>query len=162
MPAEWYETGVALYDGGLHWDLHHTAHSWSSKTPKWRTGHWEPLDTLLGRPQYSEKTLREFDTELAFPEKVYRGSVKLTVATWKRPRWFARRLRRAEIKVDGGVPVPGKGENSWDCAEDVIYSLTTPAVTEEDAIAAFVRAVLSTRRKYATLQWRPKEHAEQA
>lgn len=92
------------------------------------------------------------------PEHPYPATVRLFESTWKRPRWpFARRMVRAEIEVEGGIPHPGKGENSWDCDDDATYSLTCQARTAEDAVAKLVGSVLRDRRNYGGRSWRPRE-----
>jgi hypothetical protein len=93
---------------------------WSSDIPKWRHGNFNPVDFLFGRQKYSEDVLETVPVSLAMPEKTYTGTVKLLRSKWKRPRaWWTQTILYAHIDVPGGVPFPGKGENSWDCGEDV-------------------------------------------
>lgn len=152
------EIAVKWHDGGLWWSLWHPTMEWSAGTPKWRNGHFDPADFLLGRHTYSSEELSTENVEVPMPERTYAGTVTLTRDTWKRPRWpFGRSIYRANIEVDGGVPHPGKGENSWDCGEDATYSMTCPARTAEDAVGALVKSVLSSRRQYGGRNWRPAE-----
>jgi hypothetical protein len=152
------EIAVKWHGGGLWWSLWHSTMEWKSSTPKWRNGHFDPADFLLGRHKYSSEELSTENVEVPMPERMYPGTVTLTRDTWKRPRWpFSRSMYRANIEVEGGVPHPGKGENSWDCGEDATYSLTCKARTAEEAVGKLVGSVLSSRRRYGGRNWRPRE-----
>jgi hypothetical protein len=154
------ETEIALkwHGGGLWWSLWHSTMEWSSRTPKWRNGHFDPTDWMFGRHVYSSEVLSTEAVEVPMPEKSYAGTVTLTLDTWKRPRWpLARTAYRATIDVPDGVPHPGKGENSWDCGDDATYSLTCQARTAEQAVGRLVESVLRSRRRYGGRNWRPRE-----
>jgi hypothetical protein len=154
------EISVRWFEGGLWWSLWHPTMEWSSKTPRWRHGHWDPIDSLLGRDAYSSVDIRTEDVVVPMPEHGYAAKVRLFESTWRRPRWpLARRLLRAEIAVEGGIPHPGKGENSWDCGDDATYSLTCQARTAEEAVGHLVASVLRSRTRYGGRDWRPSEVA---
>jgi hypothetical protein len=85
---------------------------------------------------------------LICPHEEYEASVKLFESTWKRPRWFAHKISRAEVKVEGGVRHPGKGTTSYNCDDDFTYSLTTPATTVREALNKFRDSVLDMRERY--------------
>jgi hypothetical protein len=151
------EIDVSIHDGAIWWSFWCDPWSWSPKIPKWRSGCWYPLDTFLGKVKYSA---REFDCkniEIPMPEKSYPATVKFEECTWKRPRWFPTRIIRATVDIPEGVPVPGKGENSWDCGEDAIYSSTFPAGTIAEAVGKVVQSAMRDRIKYGGLNWRPSE-----
>ena len=57
-----------------------------------------------------------------------------------------RRHRSITLEIPGGIPVEGKGENSWDCGMDGVFG--TSGRTVEDAVANAVRAVLRGRENY--------------
>jgi hypothetical protein len=63
--------------------------------------------------------------------------------------------RSALVESETGVPVPGKGENSWDCGEDALYSLSTTAATIDEAIEKFKASVMKTRERYGGKDWMP-------
>jgi hypothetical protein len=65
-----------------------------------------------------------------------------------RKRWFTQVNYSAEVEPRTPIPYQGKGENSWDCGEDGLHSMMGPAQNLEEAIAATVRSVLGSRRKY--------------
>jgi hypothetical protein len=154
------EISVSWHSGGLWWSLWHSTMEWKSSTPKWRHGHFDPIDWLLGRRAYSSDELEVVPVEVPMPEKIYAGTVRMHEDTWRRPRWpFPQRLLRATIDVPGGVPFPGKGENAWDCDDDATYSMTCVARSSEDAVGRLVASVLRDRRRHGGRNWRPPEEA---
>ena len=115
-----------------------------------------PVDWLLGHDKYSTRDMDHICVEVAMPEKTYKGVVKIFESTWKRPRWpFKTRLVRTDLKLEEGIPVPGKGENSWDCGENCVYSQTSHSKTAAEAIASMIESALKTREKYGGLNWKP-------
>lgn len=151
------EIDLRWHDGSLWWSLWHPTMEWSSRTPKWRHGSFSPADWLLGKPVYTRRDLSTEAVEVPMPERLYGATVQLYEATWRRPRWpFAVRNRLATIEVPGGIPQPGKGENSWDCGEDATYSLSCEARTPAQAVGRMVATVLTSRRNYGGRNWRPE------
>lgn len=145
------------WDGTLWWSLWQSPHAWSAKTPRWRHGAFHPDDFLFGRARYSTEILEEVRAEIPMPEGIYMATVELVEASWKRPRWpFSKRLRRANVKPDKPIPVPGKGENSWDCGEDAIWESCMPARTVHEAVGAMVESAYRSRLNYGGRQWRPE------
>ena len=99
----------------------------------------------MGRSKYSERDIETVRVNVPMPEGDYPATVQLDQAVWKRPRWpFAQKIHRADIELDKPIPIPGKGENSWDLDEDAIFSLTTPAKTPQEAVDALVRSAMKT------------------
>jgi hypothetical protein len=145
-----HEWTVRFVLWGRQWD-------WNSKDPWWIKGVSVNLpDLLLGKAEYSNRPLGDTETVVSMPEGNYRARVEMFESTWKRPRWFAKRMVRATIHTPDGIPHPGKGENSWDCGENATYSLTCPAATVEEAIAAMVESVLRSRRRHGgSVNWEP-------
>jgi len=152
------ELRVSIHDWSLWWNFWTDNMGWSSKTPRYRNGAFHLIDFLFGRTRYEERPLACEWIEVPMPERTYYGAAQLQEATWRRARWFPRRLTRAELKMLPGeqVPHPGKGENSWDCGEDEIFSMTTPADSIEDGIARLVGSVLRSRRRHGGRGWRPQ------
>jgi hypothetical protein len=148
-------TGVSIYDWSICWDVWADETEWRRSDPRWRHGSWDFRDALLGRPVYTSRPVETRPVVVPMPEYGYHGTATLTVDTWRRARWFPRHLNRVTIDVPGGVPVPGKGENAWDCDEDAIHSQTSTARTIENGIANLVASALSTRRRYGGANWRP-------
>lgn len=131
------------------WRLWSSHSSWSSRTPKWRDGHWNVFDSTLGRHRHSKIELSKTDVLIPMPERPYPATVTMFESTWRRQRFpFIRKsIRRAEVEIDGGIPFPGKGENAWDCGDDAVFSSTFPATTVEEAIGKVVSSVMRDRRK---------------
>jgi hypothetical protein len=122
--------------------------------------HWSicPMDILFGRPKYQERVIETVPVDVAMPEGSYHGTCKIFESTWVRPRlpWFPRRLRRSTVDIPKGIPVSGKGENSWDCGEDAIFGQTSATPTVNAAIGELVKSALSTRERYGGRNWKPE------
>lgn len=151
------ELALKIYDWAIHWNVWTPMHFWSSQTPKHRCGSFLIDDFLLGERKYSSRTLGWRWVEVPMPERIYYGVAQLEESTWKRARGFAKRIIRCHIEMLPGeqIPVPGKGENSWDCGEDATLGHTAPAQTIDDGIADVVRSCLKQRSKYGGREWRP-------
>lgn len=150
------EIRIAVHDWALWWSLWTDVGGWSSKRPRWRDGSLHFLDVLFGKAVHSSRALEAEEILVPMPEGTYAGTCRLTEDTWKRPRWFARRLKRAHVEMADPVPVPGKGENSWDCGDDALFGSTFPAASVAEAIAGVVRSALETRRRYGGRGWKPE------
>ena len=105
-------------------------------------------DFFLGKIEYSEMTLKEGDIYIPMPEGSYPAKYKQYIATRKRKRWFKKEIMMVQIDIPNGIPHEGKGENSYDCGEDALYGLTTPANKIEDAVGKVVSSVLNDRKRY--------------
>lgn len=143
------EIELRYNDRALWWNLwRDPMGEWSRRVPRWRHGSFHFDDFFLGRAEHSERDIRTETVPIPLPEGTIRATVRLYESTWKRKRWpFPKRLRRAEITPEKPAPVPGKGENSWDCGPDAIYGMTTTASSSAEAVGHFVESVLRTRRK---------------
>lgn len=92
--------------------------------------------------------------------------------TDKWQRWFTRKSTSFEVKVgyyengvwvDQGVPVEGKGENSWDCDEDATYSMYFPGqpinkkvISCYDAALYFWHSMMKSRERRGSEKWLPE------
>lgn len=166
-PAKWREVKDRSYQlswhGGGIWGQWGTnqwgdMEDWSSP-PWWRRWHFDPMDFLFGRQKYTARDLDTVVTTVPAPEGAYPASIRFFESTWTRPRWpwwpLTRRRDRADIELQKPVPIPGKGENSWDCGEDAIHSLTCPASTVGEAVAAVVESYTRTRERHGGRDWKP-------
>lgn len=155
------ELYLRIHGGALWWTIwRDPMGGWDRSVPRWRDGNFNFIDLVLGKPSYSERGLQVVETVVPMPERSYPATVKLYEGTWKRPRWFAQRIIRAEVDCKNNpIPHPGKGENSWDCGDDATYGLTTgPVRNVEDAIAQTVETVLRSRRRYGgSVNWQAAE-----
>ena len=55
---------------------------------------------------------------------------------------------RVEIEPGAPIPVPGKGENSWDMGDDHIHSTSVAGQNVSEAIGKLVASALSTRQRH--------------
>lgn len=143
------------YEGAaFRWELWAKAHSWSSSDPCWMSGSVTP-NTFFGKNDGSKTVEDSGATQIPMPEGNY-------LATWERVRYETRytgRLGKVRdavfgprshvsywLDIPGGIPVEGKGENSWDCGMDGIFG--TGGRSLEDAIGNAVRSVMRDRKRY--------------
>jgi hypothetical protein len=93
------------------------------------------------------------------PEGIYTGTIqqrkihkryeKLLGRLWSKikplPTWES-----WEIDIPGGIPIEGKGENSWDCSMDGVFSCSfgNDITTALDALEALKADILKDRRRY--------------
>lgn len=153
---------VRIFDKGIWWNLGTPVMSWSSKTPRWRNGTWKPLDTIFGRIKLIEEIVleqRDVIIEVAAGE-YFQGTAELTRSVWKRKRLPKRMvLSRVTIEVPSGLPIPGKGENAWDCDEDAIFSSTMVAGSISEAVDLLVAGAKRRRLKHGGVGWQPRQEA---
>lgn len=118
-----------------------------------------PVDILLGRTRCTTEHLGEHAAEVVLPEGSYPVQVVIERRSWRRPRWpWARKVRiSADVRSEQGLPIPGKGENSWDIDDDAYYSIGTPTETATDAVQYAAQRVLETRRRYGGSSWVPSK-----
>lgn len=146
---------LRFHDRTVWWNVWHSKWSWSKGTPRWRSGSWSWFDLLAGKETHSsEITYGPNDVDVPMPEKTYRARVTLHRDTWRRPRWWDKVIDRGTIEVldengnpGGYIPIPGKGENSWDCGPDGTYSLTGPCEDVRDLVDKLIFDALRTRRQ---------------
>lgn len=135
---------------GLHW-----------RPNNWRYGYLEVRTFLLGHPVYSLEELKTGHTFVDMPEKKYAAYYKILNRCWKYPRWpWIKKQKCIEIEIPGGIPVPGKGENSYDCGDDAIFSSSFALGEDEGLQTGLDRVamdVMKTRQKYASLNWKPEK-----
>ena len=151
------EIAIKWHHETLWIDLWNDPMEWNNTDPWWWSFNFNPKDILLGRQIHTPKDISKTNVTITMPENTYNGTVRIFESTWKRPRWpFPIKLVRTDIDVPEGIPVPGKGENSWDCGQDAIFSLTSSEQTVSGAIGALVKDVLKTRERYGGLNWKPE------
>lgn len=150
-PRDIHVVSVSVHDKAVWWEFWHPRHEWKSSTPRWRCGNWHPIDSILGKQKHSKEVIEgPVAVEIPMPEGGYPATVAIELCRWKRPRWPwpSVELKRADVDIPGGIGVPGKGENSWDCGDDAIYRSSFPANSVEAAIGSVVGDVLRTRKRY--------------
>ncbi len=126
------------------------------KSHDWRDSNFHFDDFFLGRKNYSETERIAHEAFVEMPEGYYPAKVELFTSTWKRPRWpWPKSINRADVQIEGGIPIPGKGENSWDIEDDAIYGLTCPSGTVEEALSSIRESAMRDRRRNGGENWVP-------
>lgn len=152
--------------GRFGWRFGCDPHEWNSKTPKWRDGSFYPYEALMrglfGRERCEKATLSTHAVMVPMPEGSYAATVTIDERTWTRARipWPTQVRRSASIDIEKGIPVPGKGENSWDCGDDAIFGTGSNEPSIAAAIGAAVRAATETRLRHGGPDWRPPASRE--
>lgn len=142
-------TGFAFHGGALWWHLWADDGEWRRTDSRWRYGHLNFADAVLGRQNYSERALESRSILVPMPEGSYAGTATLYEARWQRPRWPWPHVRATvKIEVPKGIPHAGKGENSWDCGDDATFGISCAAASIEEAIGKMVAGALHDRRRY--------------
>ena len=152
---------ISVHDNSIWWEIFTETNYWSNKIPKWKSGNFNIMDFIFGKQEYTNKVIEEKKLDIPMPEGSYPATVKLEVATWDRPRWFAKRVKRVSIDMEKPIPFPGKGENSWDCGDDARHGMTAPAKNMADGIGKMVSSVLNNRlRRGGPYKWEKKNFQE--
>lgn len=124
------------------WTYPHESKNW------WRDGHFDLADFLLGREKHTAVKGEKQAITVSMPEGDYQGTVEIVHRSWKRPRWpTIKRRVSADIEMAVPIPVPGDGENDWDCGDDAIYGGSYSASTAQEAIDAIRNSALRQRSK---------------
>ncbi len=96
------------------------------------------------------------ETVIPMPEGLYPATWELDHYERRHVRWPGTMLDwfaqpdtpTYSLKIPGGIPHWGKGENSWDCGMDGLFGISGGFNTIEKAVGAAVEASLRDRRKY--------------
>lgn len=139
-----FDEGTAL----LQWWL--GVDRWADGRETWRKGFVPVVERLFGYPD--RRVVHEVvhhDVPVPMPEGSYPAIVTMQAVEWSRPRLplFKRYSTYAEVRMVQPIPEPGKGENAWDCGDDATFSLSTPAISVEDAVGKMVASVMRDRKK---------------
>ena len=153
------EIGFRTHDGAIWWTIWRDAWAgWDRSVPRWREGSWHPLDTFFGREVAASREIDAFvDVPIAMPERTYSAKVVLVERTLTRPRlpWLRKVWTSAVVDLSPPIPVPGKGENSWDCGDDALHGGSYAAASLHEAIAAVTSSVWRSRIRYGGRAWQP-------
>jgi hypothetical protein len=160
LPDNKRQIGFSFSDNHFRWILWRDPNEWH-RGDRRQGGFF--LDTLIkGNYKYSKETLEQQDVLIPMPEKSYPAHIEIFESTWRYPRWpWPKRMVRAEVEIPGGIPIPGKGENSWDMDDDALFGTTVPVGTVEQAIARVVESVMRDRRRYGgSVMWQAEDQAK--
>jgi len=158
--ADYHERqiGLSWFMHSLHWRIWTDPMEYHFSTPKWRDGWFDVSDFFLGRNKYTKVDQEPIPATISMPEGEYPATVTFFTQTWKRPRWPWPKVKNgADVDIEGGIPIPGKGENSWDCDEDAYMSIGTSATTVEEAVQNAIESVNKRRVRYGGKNWLPEK-----
>lgn len=152
------QIGLRVFDGALWIDLWRNDEAWDNRSWRDEPIVIRPADILFGRRKHSERKLTVHEVNVTLPDGQFPAHIQMVLSEWKRPRWpFPLRIKRAHIELKKPIPIPGKGENSWDLDDDAIFSMTCAANSVEEAVAHLVQSALRDRRRYGgSLDWKPE------
>jgi hypothetical protein len=156
------ELSLKAHNGLICWNLWTATMGYNPKA-KWREQCWSWKRFIGWTPNHVEwKTLDVVRTVVPMPEGTYDATVEIKRGTWKRRRlffwWPAIHHFDYDITPDRPIPVPGKGENSWDCGDDAIYSSSGSGRTVHAAVSSLVDSVYRQRTQYGSgPSWQPAE-----
>lgn len=156
------ELSLSFHDGAFWWRTWASPNEWREGTPRWREGSFDVLDAVFGKQTQDRQDEPPVPVKVPMPEGVYEGACVMTTIRVGRPRWPSTFARAAEIKLATPIPVPGKGENSYDCDDDAISSRSGPARSPADAVSKLVGSVLRTRERRGGRDWTPPGTTPQA
>lgn len=148
---------IDIIEGSIHWRLWVDDSGWTNNRPRWRDGSVNLVDLALGKEEVIPlSTYVTHEVLVPMVERAYKGKCTIQHYARKRPRWFARFSTTATIDMAKGeqIPIPGKGENSYDCGDDATYAMSVPATTVHEAVSRLVASVLRTRSQRGGLSWR--------
>lgn len=156
-----WDTRVFSFNVGkdaTRWEWWARKNSWSRSDPWWMSQTFDYKQIVFGKNAHTCEVVEEGVTVVPMPEHPYPATWRREIATWRytrplgrlRDRLLGPRSQQSVWLTPGEpVPVPGKGENSWDCDDDAIHGCGGKSV--EDAVANMVRSALSKRQRYGGL-----------
>lgn len=179
MPKDYYQrakarVGAELYavDGDLVARLHLLTNDDASTGP---SNYYNIKDILLGGTDYHPKRGKPEMRTMYLAEGAYEIKLERDLSTWTRPRWpFPTRSSSYHWEVvrgpqgastsgrQVGVPIPGKGENSYDCDDDAVFGGSITGYDADDALGNILAMVMHDRTRRASPSWTPSSRAEQA
>lgn len=114
-----------------------------------------PADRIFGRCECTTEVTGRGDVVVPMPEGVYPATWEREQRTWRRSRipWPLRTRTDVSLSIEPGIPVPGKGENSWDIEDDGVCG--TGGDTVAAAVGNAVASATRQRRQYAGPGWMP-------
>lgn len=115
---------------GMDAQMNRTMGGWPWNHDGWHL-YLHPLRWIVGDTTCEHAPdAHEATVAVRMPEGAYHATTKVERVRWNRRLWNGPWLWRGSIEVPGGIPLPGKGENSWDCDDDAVYGCSF--AVEED------------------------------
>lgn len=129
----------------------------------WRTGQpwWRSMKltttNIVGRTRTEAEATASGPTNVTMPEGVYPATWERTTYTHRHVRFPGtlldrlrgpRRHTSISIDVPGGIPVEGKGENSYDCGMDGVFGESGPDCPITAATERLAASVIKDRKRH--------------
>lgn len=117
-------------------------------------------DRIFGRhTRLTEEVVKDDEPcVVPMPEGNYPATAKVTKEVRGRKRWKPgqRTVHYVHLTVEGGIPIPGKGENSYDCEDDAIYGSGADGQSVGAACAKLAASAMRQRERHGSgLRWVP-------
>lgn len=137
-PFDGRVTGVTLLGDHLSFKLWNSHSGWSQRDAKvapWSGNGWYKgfflRDVFLGQEKHTSHVVATRSLVCAMPEGDYAVEAEISHVTRKRALTSTKHAYCVTLKCDSGIPTPGKGENSYDCGEDAVFSWPSVEVKTE-------------------------------
>lgn len=123
----------------------------------WRESYVNLYRWALGKTEHTCLVEQEGTVVIPMPEANYPATFKVEHRTNRHVSRLGRlwdavmgpqQWRTTEITPGKPVPVPGKGENSWDCDDDAIHSISVSGTDVQKAVSQLVGSALSSRARH--------------
>lgn len=153
---------VAVHDGAVWWETPLADPDTGKERDPWYVrGNFSFTDALLGPKAIVQKAIaKDVPVEIPMPEGTYTGTCTIETIGRKRPRWFGATSKIGTVRIERGVPIPGKGESAWDLDEDAVFAHSSPASSPAEAVGQLVGSVLVTRWQRGGANWRPEKRPQ--
>lgn len=143
------EWDIRLHSWAIWVDWANDSDSWTCDQAWWLS--WRiDFSKLLGDAKYSKEAVHSKYAELCLPDGKHQVRMTKYRHTCKRSRWLTKHWYRIDVEVTDakGIPCPGKGENSWDCGDNNIQSISIATSSFEKALGAATEDVLFTWQRH--------------
>lgn len=140
LSACWHEGTVML-------------HLWTSDDDWIRDRPWHRNTVFLhvsdwfwGKQRFERTQGEPVTCVVPMPEGAYPAVATPVRCVWRWRFGWTKVREDVDLRIEGGIPFEGKGENSWDCGPDGLWGIGGD--TLEKAIGNAVTSVLERRRRY--------------
>ena len=159
------ELSIRFHHYAMWWSIWTDSDSWSSGTPKWRSGSLDFQRLLKGNDKVTNETVFEGNDKIEMPEGIYLCKIDYKKYTKTYQRWFTTTWNRFQLEFgyedDNGewikTPIPhwGKGESSWNCGMNGTYSisLSSEVSTLEEAKERVKESCMGDRKRYGSIDF---------
>lgn len=164
-PFQGRTTGVSIHDGCVWWTLWGNMDCMGNKNKGWPwlgdgwSWVWHVQDWLIGPARYEKEDAKPEASSVIMPEGAYPCTVKVYRCRWNRRFWKGQWYWRSNVEIPGGIPHPGKGENSWDCDDDATFGVSSAIekdrIDPRSACDKVAMSVLRDRQRRGSIAWKP-------